>query len=187
MSERSQPIAGLVEGRSCDGCSLCCHLLTIPELNKPALVWCTHCEIGKGCGIYASRPQVCADYYCEYRHNADLGEEWRPTKSMMVVTFDQALNRINIGVDPSRMGAWREAPYFQQIKTWALSILRQRGHLIVWEGPEAVAVLPDREVRLGELGNRVVVVMGRTTPREEYDVLALAPDDPLLQHYKPTV
>jgi Fe-S-cluster containining protein len=161
--------------------------MKIDVLRKPAAVWCKHCDLGKGCSIYDDRPQVCRDFYCAYRHFADLGEEWRPSNCRMVVTFEKASNRINVAVDASRAGSWGQPPFFWQIMFWALCALRRRGHLIVWEGLEAIVVLPDREVNLGLLGNRRVVIMGRTTPLgEEYDALALAPDDPRLKDYKPT-
>lgn len=32
--------------------------------EKPAMVWCTHCKIGKGCSIYDSRPASCRSYAC---------------------------------------------------------------------------------------------------------------------------
>ena len=40
-----------------DGCTACCKILKIRELNKPANTWCKHCNIGVGCGIYDSRPE----------------------------------------------------------------------------------------------------------------------------------
>lgn len=167
---------------------MCCNLMKIDELKKPAAVWCQHCEIDEGCGIYEDRPQVCRDFYCAYRLSPDVGEEWRPSVSRMVVNYESGRNRINIAVDASRSGAWREPPYIGPIKFWAQNALLGRGHLMVWDAGESIIVLPDREVNLGRLGNRIVVVMGRTTPHgEEYDALALAPDDPRLQLYKPTV
>ncbi|MBS0383914.1 MAG: YkgJ family cysteine cluster protein [Proteobacteria bacterium] len=188
MGQPDSPRLTLVAGRSCDGCTMCCKLMKISVLEKPAFVWCKHCDIGKGCSIYADRPEVCRDFYCAYRHSADLGEEWRPSDCKMVVNYEDVRNRINVAVDPSRKGLWRQSPYIEQIKIWAMNALRQRGHLIVWEGADAIVVLPDREVNFGPLGNRTLVVMGRSTPLgEQYDALALEPGDPRLEQYKPTV
>lgn len=172
----------LVPDRSCDGCTLCCKLFRIASIDKPRLQWCTHCEIGVGCKIYQERPQQCADFFCAYRYSARLGEEWRPADCMMVINYEDDKKRTNILVDPEHPQAWRAAPFYQQIKTWAGEVLRNRGHLVVWEGEIAIVVLPDRDVNLGEVSDRNIVVMGRDTPNgPEYDAVALAPDDPRLK------
>jgi hypothetical protein len=36
---------------------MCCKVLGITELQKPVGKWCPHCDIGKGCKIYESRPK----------------------------------------------------------------------------------------------------------------------------------
>ena len=48
----------------CGECTMCCRVFAIPLLQKPAGAWCTHCDIGKGCKIYESRPDVCIDFEC---------------------------------------------------------------------------------------------------------------------------
>ena len=48
----------------CGSCTACCRIFDIPELKKPAGKWCEHCEIGRGCTIYESRPQMCVDFEC---------------------------------------------------------------------------------------------------------------------------
>ena len=39
--------------RHCGGCTLCCKLIPVEELNKPAGARCKHVRTGKGCSIYA--------------------------------------------------------------------------------------------------------------------------------------
>ena len=34
----------IIEGRSCDGCTLCCKLLSVEEIDKPQQHWCEHCD-----------------------------------------------------------------------------------------------------------------------------------------------
>lgn len=59
--------------RACDGCTVCCTLPDIPEVDSPPYVPCRH-QGECGCGIYAERPQVCRDFSCEWlRGNAP---EW---------------------------------------------------------------------------------------------------------------
>jgi hypothetical protein len=76
----------LVPGRSCGNCVVCCYVLNIdaPELKKPPGTICSNCS-GKGCRIYAARPTVCQEYYCGWWYAAELGEDWRPDKSGVVI------------------------------------------------------------------------------------------------------
>jgi hypothetical protein len=52
--------------RPCDGCTACCSILNVPELDKPPYVRCRHLG-NKGCTIYLDRPAaVCGAYLCEW-------------------------------------------------------------------------------------------------------------------------
>ena len=145
-------------GRQCGACTLCCKLLRIGPLEKPAGTWCRHCTQGVGCTIYATRPDVCRQFYCAYRLTDDIPEEWYPLKSKIMLRADPG--GIVAFVDPGRPNAWREQPYFGHLKAWATPNAK-RGHqvVVVRVGTKAIAVLPDREVDLGALesGDRVVV------------------------------
>lgn len=181
MEIPQSPGPKLVAGRSCDGCTLCCKLLNIQSLQKPRLIWCKHCDVGVGCTIYEQRPGECGDFYCTYRVSPELGDEWKPSICNMVVNFESGIRRVNVSVDPEFSDVWRREPYYSQIKAMALHMLRSEGHLLVWEGDEPIAILPDRDVRLGRGPDNIIVVRGRSTPTgEEYDAIALAPDDPRL-------
>jgi hypothetical protein len=172
----------LVPGRSCDGCTLCCKLMAIRELQKPRLAECSHCHIGVGCRIYTNRPAECAEFYCSYRLDPNLGEEWRPADCKIVVAYDRKDHRINVCVDPSLGDGWREAPYYDQIKAMATNILNARGHLIVWQGADGIGILPHKEVFLGPPQPNQVVVAGRATGEfgEEFVLVVMDQDDPRL-------
>ena len=47
------------ERRTCGTCTLCCRVLAVVDIGKPAGAPCAHCAEGKGCRIYDSRPQEC--------------------------------------------------------------------------------------------------------------------------------
>lgn len=83
------PASALVRERFCGSCTACCRDLTInsPELRKPAGVTCPHCTPGRGCGTYASRPQVCALWYCFWRFAPNLDESWRPDRVGLIIGF----------------------------------------------------------------------------------------------------
>ena len=178
----SEP-ATLVPGRSCEGCTLCCKLIWVPPLNKPRMVYCEHCKVDQGCGIYETRPDCCRDWFCFYRRDASLGEEWKPATCGMTVDFDPGANRINVCVDEGHFHVWREEPYYSRIKAMALDILRRRGHLIVWEGFEGIGVLPHADVRLGRPKPNQVVVAGRRVDEngEEFLIGVFDRDDPRLK------
>jgi hypothetical protein len=78
----------LVPGRSCDACTACCTHLLIddPELTKAAGSPCPHCSAG--CTIYETRPQTCRNWYCGWRQMPELGEDWRPDRSDVLIRTD---------------------------------------------------------------------------------------------------
>lgn len=51
-------------GRSCNGCTLCCFTHPVPELPKRASTLCQHCTVGAGCRVYNDKPASCGDYVC---------------------------------------------------------------------------------------------------------------------------
>ena len=50
--------------KECGECGLCCKVMAIKELKKPAGMWCFHWQKGIGCTIYETRPQECEDFNC---------------------------------------------------------------------------------------------------------------------------
>ena len=52
--------------RHCGACTLCCRLLPMPKLAKPANTRCQHQRHAKGCAIYAKRPAECRDWSCRW-------------------------------------------------------------------------------------------------------------------------
>jgi len=75
--------SAVVNGRECGTCTVCCKILPIKtnEFRKIANVLCRHCDEGQGCRIYATRPEVCRGFYCEWRLNPQIPATWRPDKS----------------------------------------------------------------------------------------------------------
>jgi hypothetical protein len=112
----------------------------------------------------------------------DLSESWNPTKCKLVISYEETyLPRLSVHVDPARPGAWREEPYYSQIKQWAVAAASARGQVIVWQGRKAIVVLPDREKDLGEVRTDQFILttetMGPTGPT--LDVMAVDADDPM--------
>lgn len=63
--------------RQCGACNLCCILINIPVLKKPAGVPCQHlAEVG--CGIYEDRPGCCRAFECHWLITPSMSHELRP-------------------------------------------------------------------------------------------------------------
>ena len=176
----------LVSNRSCDGCTLCCKLLSITALGKARQKWCEHCDIGTGCRVYSDRPRECKAFYCGYLLNQEIGEHWKPSKSRMVLDYEADANRIVVHVDKDRSDSWRREPYVSEIKRWAIASAQHAGQVVVWQGLDAVVVLPDGEKNIGRVKDDQIIIiaekMGLAGP--VYDVIVMEKDDPRLQQLK---
>ncbi len=79
-----------IEARACGDCVACCQVLNInePDMVKPADQLCMHCT-GTGCGVYASRPQVCRTWDCVWRRIDSMPPETRPDRLGVLFTIDR--------------------------------------------------------------------------------------------------
>jgi len=105
-------------GRSCGGCTLCCFLLFIPELNKPKRSVCPNSSCN-GCEVYDSRPQSCRNFTCEWLVNPDIGDDWYPQKSGLVIFFSENNGQVFLNFHCRDEGSWKKEPYHSQIKFYA--------------------------------------------------------------------
>jgi hypothetical protein len=167
MPEQLEQIARteslIVPGRSCGTCSLCCKVLRIAELDKPAGKWCTHWRPGNGCGIHLTRPTSCRGFYCEWTTSKGLGPEWKPERCKFVLSKTNEGRNLIAHVDPGFPNAWRATPYYENFKIWAAEAAKQTPmHLVsVMVGERLTVVLADREVEFGVLGADDVVQINR--------------------------
>jgi hypothetical protein len=170
----------IARGRTCGACTLCCKLLEVPALKKPQGVWCHHCTPGRGCMAYSTRPRECSDFVCGYLTNPDLGEEWKPSQSRIMLTFEPESNRIAAYVDPQRPDAWKREPYYSKLKQWARAAVPHRGQVAACAGRRTYIVFPDRDVDLGEVSHEeLIVITERTTPLGvQLDAVKIRKDDP---------
>jgi hypothetical protein len=124
----------IVRGRDCGGCTMCCKLLSVEEIGTPPLSWCPSCDTKRGCSIYEQRPTECRQFYCEYLLDPALSEHWKPSKCKMVVVFEDFTNTLVIHVDPDRPHAWREEPFWSDIRGWVRAAGRTQRQVVVWQG-----------------------------------------------------
>lgn len=107
--------------RQCGQCTLCCKLVPVSEIDKPANKRCAHQRAFKGCAIYASRPLTCRLWSCVWHGDEGSGLS-RPDQSHYVVDpvpdFVTArpddggpshrFGVVQIWCDPRHPDAWRD-------------------------------------------------------------------------------
>jgi hypothetical protein len=160
-------------GRQCGQCSLCCKLLHVVELNKPANQWCGHCKPGSGgCTIHAKRPNICREYFCGWMLTRNVGDDWYPLRCHMVISLGKlgGIQTVTITVDGKYPRVWLEQGYHNQLRALALRGLRvesqENVHLVQVRCNNRVwLVLPDRDVEI-TTGSYIVKLVNQS----EWDV-----------------
>jgi hypothetical protein len=100
----------LIPERECGDCVSCCEIPSInsPKLKKPADVLCPNCA-KPGCSIYDTRPIVCRQYHCLWRHLDTLATDLRPEKSKVMFSLHYSLTPRNIFQKAFIVGATLES------------------------------------------------------------------------------
>jgi hypothetical protein len=142
----------MTTANSCGDCDLCCRLLAIEALAKPAGPLCVHFE--HGCSIYPERPDACRGFRCLWLKSERLGPQsrmgpqWRPDQAHFVMYPERDDQRLNVVVDPDHPTAWTREPYYSVLKR--LSGRASEGHeLVVYVGDRRIVILPHANVDLG--------------------------------------
>ena len=133
--------------RQCGDCTLCCKIMAIETLAKPAGRWCGHCRPGQGCLTYETRPSECREFNCLWLMDERFGPHWKPSRSKLVVTTSQ--DGLEIRCDPGFPDAWRRQPYHGEIRNLAASGEAHDISVLVMAEKRMILVLPGREFDLG--------------------------------------
>ncbi|MBC7581129.1 MAG: hypothetical protein H7312_27785 [Tardiphaga sp.] len=133
--------------RACGDCTLCCKVMTIDELAKPAGSWCKNCDARSGCKIYSERPTECRTFSCLWLIDERLGPPWKPNKSKIVITTSE--DGLEIRCDPGFSDAWRKEPFKSQIHKWAEAGELSDVTVLVIIGEKMTLVTHGREFDLG--------------------------------------
>ena len=146
-------------GKNCGECGMCCKLLTIQSLDKPAGAWCGHFKRAAGCGVYDERPLACRGFICLWLDSEKLDEAWRPDRAKFLMYTEKDGQRLNVIVDPNQPGAWKREPYYRRLK--AMSELALEGReLVVCIGDRRIVVFPHEDVDLGLVDPKHKLVSG---------------------------
>lgn len=109
--------------RKCADCQLCCRLLPVVELGKPANQKCQHQKFGAGCTIYDRCPPSCRLWSCQWLMGGEDTESLRrPDRAHYAVDImpdfiklaaaDGKVTEIpvvQVWLDPRHPQAWRDA------------------------------------------------------------------------------
>ena len=94
--------------KECGGCTMCCKIIGVSELDKSPNEWCKHCDIGEGCSIYKDAPDVCHDFKCLWLVSEDMPDELRPDKTKVVLGGTTDGKHVVAYVDPARPDAYKQ-------------------------------------------------------------------------------
>lgn len=100
--------------RSCGTCSLCCTILRVDELAKPAGRDCVHQRGAAGCGIHATRPPICRAYRCLWLQGG-LEDDERPDRTGGIVDLETTGVGLRLAIRETRPGAFDGSPSLQAI------------------------------------------------------------------------
>lgn len=121
----------------CGGCTACCKIMKVHELEKQANVWCQHCKIGVGCTSYESRPDSCRVYECVWlqsqREPRPLPLALRPDKSRVVIGTTNHGEDVVLYVSQDRPDAWRRdnvASFVAELQARGIVVLLSRGDIL---------------------------------------------------------
>ncbi len=152
--------------RECGSCSLCCKVLDVPAVYKPAGQWCKHFAAGTGCEIHQLRPKACREFACLWLKGYGLGDEWKPSTAKFVMAEAYDGDAILVHVDPKQKNAWRAEPYYTALKQLAAKVMMDNQLIMIVEPERRFVLTPDNEIDIGDpslvLGWEV---QAETTPR----------------------
>ncbi|MDP3740603.1 MAG: hypothetical protein Q8R02_24665 [Hyphomonadaceae bacterium] len=144
--------------RTCEGCTLCCKVLRIDELAKPANQMCIHATAG-GCAIHGSHPETCRVFFCLWIDDRSFGPEWKPDRSHFVMSRSASGKGLFLNVDIDTPDAWKAEPYYSALKRLA-SGARVGNYIAVSVGARCFAVFPEEDLEVCDLGPGCEIMVG---------------------------
>jgi hypothetical protein len=71
----------------------------------------------------------------------------------MVLDLEMGGRRLAINVDRDRPHAWRDEPYYSQLKAFSAAAMQASNQVVVFIGRRAIVILPHDDVDLGEIAD----------------------------------
>lgn len=100
----------------------------------------------------------------------------------MVIASELNGERTVIHVDPARPDAWREQPFYRDLKRWAALAAKDLCQILVSVGQRSIVILPDEDVDLGVVADHERIVIGevRESGRLRLRAMKMDANDPRL-------
>jgi len=127
---------------------MCCKVIRIVELEKPAGVWCRHASPGHGCSIYADRPTPCQVFRCVWLDQPETPEALKPERTKVVLASNET--KLIAHCDPADPTAWRREPMYSFLKRQSWPGAGSRPVLVV-VGRRIWLITPAADHDLGEV------------------------------------
>jgi hypothetical protein len=137
--------------RSCGSCAMCCKIMAIDELAKPAGTWCVHRRGPTGCGIHGAHPPSCRAFSCQWLLEPDMPRRLRPDQTKVVLVYRDEGPGLVAFCDPSNPLAWRREPMFSLLKQQATATWDQPMIVIAQAGRRTWLITPTLEIDLGDV------------------------------------
>jgi len=122
----------------CGGCTLCCTVLEIPELPKPAWTDCPNCT-STSCSVWESKPISCQRFVCLWYAHSKFPDSLRPDHCGVV--FEPAGKRVLLAmINQDNPNAWKEGIAWTLIKkfvadgTAVIVQIKSEKHFLLPEG-----------------------------------------------------
>lgn len=123
MVERDE---GPPQVRPCGGCQVCCQVLEVAALKKPAWSTCTH-QDRFGCSIHPTRPFICRGFACNWAMgDPRLPERMRPDHAGLLIWVGEGPMGLTVFVHVLWEGAL-ERPELQE----ALAFYRRTTPMVI--------------------------------------------------------
>lgn len=135
--------------KSCGPCTMCCKVLAVEALSKPAGVRCTH--LAGGCSIYPDRPHACRSFECVWLMDPEMPHRFRPDQTKVVLDQDPEGTRLIARCDPANPHAWRRNPIYAALRRYAADTWGTGKIVLAVAGRHAWLVTPKEDVELGEI------------------------------------
>lgn len=162
-------------GRVCGSCQLCCRLMPIPPLRKPAMTRCQHQSFAKGCKVHHhGKPVCCKTFACLWLADPETKGMPRPDRAHYVLdmTADYVTHTdLNTGekhqlpvfqvwADP----AFRNAHRAPELRAWMMRQAERfgAGTIVRYSITDAIAIFPPAFNADGEWKEIVAPVTART-------------------------
>jgi hypothetical protein len=139
--------------RRCSTCTLCCKVMGIQELDKPAGRWCAHCQPGQGCDIYGRHPPSCSVFMCLWLSAPGVPERLRPDRCNVVLAAEANGARLVAHCDPDHPMAWRGPHIYPVLKAEARRAWGAGRWVVAKAAQQFWLVTPDEDLDMGVMDN----------------------------------